>query len=192
MQSQTVSTLKTKGGQLVSSEQDVHLAVALPIDDTVASIAGALRLYSRAEEVDYQNSKGDKQVLFSALPNVLILTLNRYHNTPAGDMVKVSRNIQANDPLEIPAQCLTQTLRDSLNGAKPRYQLVHVVHHSGTIPTQGHYTSYGKLAGTQTWYKHDDMGGPRRILAGLQDPVWEPVKTGNVFVYVRIPPGQGM
>ncbi|HEY7147364.1 MAG TPA: DUF4157 domain-containing protein [Streptosporangiaceae bacterium] len=157
--------------------------VMLRIESTVHTMAGALREFSAAATVQRgtPETPHHKRMQFVALPRVLTLILKRFDAYG-----KIMTPVLANDPLEIPEECLTPALKTSLKGNRPTYRLQHVVRHSGDSMRRGHYTSYGKLPGTETWYRHDDAAptGYRRAVLSDTARDWA-LNTGYIYVYVR-------
>jgi hypothetical protein len=173
------------GGQATVAGVTADAVVFLQIESTVHSVAGALREFSAPALVErgYPLTWQHKRMKFVQLPTVLTLVLKRFD-----EYGKITRPVLANDPLEIPDECLSTALKNLLNGSKPTYRLLHVLRHSGDYMSSGHYTSYGKLPGTETWYRHDDAAGPgsRRSILGSTARDWA-LNTGYIYVYERIP-----
>jgi hypothetical protein len=180
MLSKSTSLLKPAGGELTTNVAPFSPIVPLMIGPGVTSIAQALKVYSAIETTDYG---AKKRTLFTKLPNVLILSLGRFDHLGK----KITKQVEATDPLQIPDECLTTALKYSLQGNQPTYRLLHVVHHSGQYIGGGHYTSYARLPGFGAWYKHDDAerAAFRRTAPGPQALQWG-LNTGFIYVYVRV------
>jgi hypothetical protein len=184
MRSEITSRLVPVAGGEASRKLVSSPLIQLGLVPAVTSIAEALKHYSATETVSYGNpiSPHYKQLLFNKLPTVLTLSLNRFDATGT----KITREVTADDPLDIPAECLSSELKQSLQGQPaPRYRLLHVIHHSGESIGGGHYTSYGRLP-DGSWYKHDDaqLPGLRRGIPGPEARRWA-LNRGYIYVYVR-------
>jgi ubiquitin C-terminal hydrolase len=165
------------------------LQLKLGDNNTVGSVADALRHFSAAETVDAGDdlSLHAKQLLFNDLPTVLTIALGRFVFTDYGESRKITRLIEATDPLVFPSECMSQALKQKVGDDQVTYRLVHVVHHSGKTAQSGHYTSYGKLA-DGSWYRHNDVGPKRR--RHITDPaaLQKELGTGYIYVYVKEAP----
>jgi hypothetical protein len=172
-------------GTLVSSTPESHPVLMVPLVPGITSITAALRRYSETETVKagYPLTDHHKQILFTTLPDVLTIALGRFRRDAYGVTHKLTGTVTPEDPLVIPDQCLAA----NLVGQKRTYRLHHVVHHRGRTPSSGHYRSYGKLPGTDTWYEHDDTGWPdRRTVLATRD-ARDALDTGYIYVYVKVP-----
>jgi hypothetical protein len=167
-----------------------HPVLNLPIDNpAITSISGALRAYSAPSQVTagYPALARAKTLQFAALPGVLTIALSRFRPGVDGTPTKIRRMIFADDPLTIPASCLTRELRETLGGQEVRYQLIHFVSHSGETASSGHYRSFGRLPQSGEWYRHDDTNYPyRRTVPGFAARL-SAMHTGYIYVYRRIP-----
>ncbi|HEY7144997.1 MAG TPA: DUF4157 domain-containing protein [Streptosporangiaceae bacterium] len=189
VQASIESTFSRPGSGPPTTTAEDHAVITLPLGTAshpVASIADALRKYAEPELV--ADMTATKQLRFGTLPEVLTLALSRFSWSEAeGRPEKITRWVAADDPLTIPDECLSRTLKASLGGRPARYQLVQFVHHSGWTARSGHYRSYGRLPGDDAWYEHDDLGLPaRRRALGLAEKLAAQF-TGYIYVYVRRP-----
>jgi uncharacterized UBP type Zn finger protein len=183
------------GGQsTISTVRESVVLVPLDKANPAATITEALRLYSAVEQgVDYQASstspsaKHSKQLQFDWLPDVLTIALSRFSYTSTGQTSKIAAPVHADNPLVIPDECLTQELKTSLKNQPVTYSLHHFVNHSGKNISGGHYTSYGKLTGTDTWYEHDDARRfkPDRRNVVSDAELAQARDNGYIYVYVR-------
>jgi ubiquitin C-terminal hydrolase len=168
-------------GGPVSHKTESQTTLALSVGDNVTSIAEALKEYSAAEEIDYEGEQHYRQLLLRSLPQVLTITLKRF----ALDK-KITSPVTATDPLQIPGTCLSQAVKNKLQGQPATYRLQHVVHHRGPTHEGGHYTSYGKLPGTDEWYQHDDARPRGRRSRPTQGALRTALDTGYIYVYVKV------
>jgi uncharacterized UBP type Zn finger protein len=174
-------TMGEKGATLVVSSPLAGLRKLVDSESiSLAGFVGSSALSGGRRTTDYG---AKKRTLFTKLPNVLILSLGRFDHLGR----KITKQVEATDPLQIPDQCLTPALKTSLQGNRPTYRLLHVVHHSGRYIGGGHYTSYARLPGFGAWYKHDDAerAASRRTAPGPQALQWG-LNTGFIYVYVRV------
>lgn len=176
------------GASTVTPEVSATLGLTLGADEGVASVADALRHFSTMENVQAGKPlrAHTKQYLFTGLPQVLTIVLNRFTYTAAGP-AKIDRLVEATDPLRIPEERMSNALKQSLHDQPVTYRLEHVVHHAGETPRSGHYTSYGRFPGSDTWYRHSDPGKPRRRLITGPQALRQHLGSGYIYVYVRNP-----
>ena len=161
--------------------------IQLPLGETTGSIGEALLDYTKPEPVDIgqEIAQHTKQKRFTSLPNVLTIVLGRFRYTEqTGRVGKIMREVKADETLKIPADSLSQTLKDSVG--EVTYRLLHVVSHTGETPSGGHYISYGRTTSGQ-WYEHNDtrVGERRKILE--PSDLTAALDTGYIYVYVRNP-----
>lgn len=174
----TQSILAEPGADVGTATDEKHLTLSLGLGTKkhkVKSVSQALRLFTDVEVIESTGQQ--KQYLFTSLPEVLTLVLNRF-GSAVGQTSKVEWAVTPDDPLVIPDEWLS----DSFQGPPPTYRLRHVVHHAGTSAHSGHYTSLGKFTGTEQWYRHDDTDPAyRRRLVGRPAAL----DTGYIYVYVK-------
>ncbi|MCA6362910.1 MAG: hypothetical protein IM638_07715 [Bacteroidetes bacterium] len=147
--------------------------------DAITSIPDALRHYSRVEpDVDYRQKRVTKQVRFNRLPNVLIINLKRFLQTPQG-RIKLNKAVTAPLLLTIPPVCLTGVLA----GQNIRYRLIHFSSHEGKGFGGGHYTSFVR-SNADSWHKHDDIHG--RSVPD-HETFTQAKNTSYIYVYELVP-----
>ncbi|XP_015115290.1 ubiquitin carboxyl-terminal hydrolase 8 [Diachasma alloeum] len=88
---------------------------------------------------------------FTQLPPVLIVALNRFMKTPDKDEIRKNET-----PVSYPTSLeMFIGKKDDPEKKCTRYELQGVCRHSGSL-AHGHYYSYCRLLGTESWYKFND------------------------------------
>jgi hypothetical protein len=106
-------TMGEKGATLVVSSPLAGLRKLVDSESiSLAGFVGSSALSGGRRTTDYG---AKKQTLFTKLPNVLILSLGRFDHLGR----KITKQVEATDPLQIPDQCLTPALKTSLQGNRP-------------------------------------------------------------------------
>ncbi|MEO1626278.1 MAG: ubiquitin carboxyl-terminal hydrolase family protein, partial [Bacteroidota bacterium] len=162
-----------------STTHTTENTLQLPITGNIHTLEGALRKYSEQERVDYANGQVTKEIKFSRLPNVLTIVLKRFEFDDYGGRRKVHKEIEVPTEFTMPQQCLN----GPLVGQQVRYKLLHFTKHDGHVGG-GHYTSFAKNQHGE-WYKHNDMGAPRRTTPGLME-FQNNLYTGYIYVFERV------
>ena len=111
---------------------------SMPIDVKCNStLEGALDKMSKAEIVSDCNDESQLISKFDNLPLIMMFQLKKFYWTN-GRAVKIDRNFEFPDTLEINQQWMSKTLRsNSIHNIK--YRLRSIIHHHGKGAGRGHY-----------------------------------------------------
>lgn len=143
----------------ISSTFDPLLDLSLEVRQA-DSIERALQLFVRPERLAKANryrcdhcgrlSDADKSMRLYRLPNVLTLHLKRFHMTPLGDSLKVSKHVEFAPQLDVASFVAPGGAEEG-----SLYDLYAVLVHEGQTCNSGHYHAFVK-ASNGIWYSMND------------------------------------
>lgn len=149
-----VSEIKSVESDYSNVSPEPFFILNLPIGET-KTLSGCIKLYTKKELLNDGNEilndktdkkeKATKQIVFWNLPEILIVTLNRFNNN----------NEKNNDMIDFPLKDLDfSEYVVGYNKESYKYDLYGICNHSGGV-SGGHYTAFVKNANSN-WYHYND------------------------------------